>query len=64
MVRQITKYLKLVPQEAGLLSLAASLAKTALGLYDELNFTDAVTWATDWYQRVEGNESSQKVTNQ
>jgi CDP-glucose 4,6-dehydratase len=52
------------PHEAGLLSLDASLAKTALGWRDKLKFTDAVTWTTDWYQQVEGNESARKVTNQ
>ena len=52
------------PHEAGLLSLDASLAKTALGWHDKLKFTDAVTWTTDWYQKVEGNESARKVTNQ
>jgi CDP-glucose 4,6-dehydratase len=52
------------PHEAGLLSLDASLAKTALGWHDKLKFTDAVTWTTDWYQKVKGNESVRKVTNQ
>ena len=35
------------PHEAGLLSLDASLAKTALGWHDKLKFADAVTWTTD-----------------
>ena len=52
------------PHEAGLLSLEASLATTALGWHNKLNFTDAVTWTTDWYQKVEDNENAQKVTNQ
>ncbi|MEY4899752.1 MAG: UDP-glucose 4-epimerase, GalE6, partial [Actinomycetota bacterium] len=52
------------PHEAGLLSLDASLAKTALGWHDKLMFTDAVKWTTNWYQKVEGNESVRKVTNQ
>jgi len=52
------------PHEAGLLSLDASLAKAKLGWHDKLKFTDAVTWTTDWYQKVEGNESARKVTNQ
>lgn len=50
------------PHEAGLLSLDASLAKTALGWHDKLKFTDAVTWTTDWYQKVQGNESAKNVT--
>jgi len=52
------------PHEAGLLSLDASLAKAKLGWHDKLKFTDAVTWTTDWYQKVEGNESAREVTNQ
>jgi CDP-glucose 4,6-dehydratase len=52
------------PHEAGLLSLDAALAKTALGWQDKLKFTDAVTWTTDWYQKVEGKESALEVTNQ
>ena len=52
------------PHEAGLLSLDASLAKTALGWQDKLKFNDSVTWTTDWYQKVEGNESAREVTNQ
>jgi CDP-glucose 4,6-dehydratase len=52
------------PHEAGLLSLDASLAKTALGWHDKLKFTDAVTWTTDWYQKSEGKESARKITNE
>jgi len=52
------------PHEAGLLSLDASLAKAKLGWHDKLKFTDAVTWTTDWYQKVEGKESAREVTNQ
>jgi CDP-glucose 4,6-dehydratase len=52
------------PHEADLLSLDASLAKTALGWHDKLKFTDAVTWTTDWYQKVEGKESAREITNQ
>ena len=52
------------PHEAGLLSLDSSLAKTALGWQDKLKFTDAVTWTTDWYQKVEQKESARSITNQ
>ena len=52
------------PHEAGLLSLDSSLAKMALGWHDKLKFTDAVTWTTDWYQKVEQKESARSITNQ
>jgi CDP-glucose 4,6-dehydratase len=52
------------PHEAGLLSLDASLAKTALGWHDKLKFADAVSWTTDWYQKVERNESAREITIQ
>ena len=52
------------PHEADLLSLDASLAKKALDWHDKLKFTDAVTWTTDWYQKVEQNESARNITNQ
>jgi len=52
------------PHEAGLLSLDASLAKEKLGWHNKLKFVDAITWTTEWYQKVEGNESARKVTNQ
>jgi CDP-glucose 4,6-dehydratase len=52
------------PHEAGLLSLDASLAKTALGWHDKLKFTDAVSWTTDWYQKVEQNENDRDITIQ
>jgi CDP-glucose 4,6-dehydratase len=52
------------PHESGLLSLGASLAKTALGWNDKLKFTDAVTWTTDWYKKVERNESAGEITIQ
>ncbi len=52
------------PHEAGLLSLDSSLAKTVLGWQDKLKFTDAVTWTTDWYQKVEQKESARSITNQ
>lgn len=52
------------PHEAGLLSLDSSLAKTALGWHDKLKFTDAVTWTTDWFKKVEQNESSRDITIQ
>jgi CDP-glucose 4,6-dehydratase len=52
------------PHEADLLSLDASLAKNALDWCDKLKFTDAVTWTTDWYQKVEQNESARDITNQ
>jgi CDP-glucose 4,6-dehydratase len=48
--------------EAGLLSLNASLAKTVLGWHDKLKFTDAVTWTTSWYQKVDAKESARDVT--
>jgi CDP-glucose 4,6-dehydratase len=50
------------PHEAGLLSLDASLAKTVLGWHDKLKFTDAVTWTTSWYQKVDAKESARNVT--
>ena len=52
------------PHEAGLLSLDASLAKTALGWHDKLKFSDAVTWTTDWYKKVEQNENARDITIQ
>jgi CDP-glucose 4,6-dehydratase len=52
------------PHEAGLLSLDASLAKAKLGWHDKLKLTDAVTWTTDWYQKVELNESALEITKQ
>ena len=52
------------PHEAGLLSLDSSLAKTTLGWHDKLKFSDAVTWTTDWYKRVEQNESARDITIQ
>jgi len=52
------------PHEAGLLSLDASLAKTAMGWHDKLKFTDAVSWTTDWYQKVEQNENARNITIQ
>jgi CDP-glucose 4,6-dehydratase len=50
------------PHEAGLLSLDASLAKAALGWHDKLKFSDAVTWTTSWYQKVDAKESARDVT--
>ena len=50
------------PHEAGLLSLDASLAKSALGWHDKLNFTDSVNWTTSWYQKVDANESARDVS--
>jgi CDP-glucose 4,6-dehydratase len=50
------------PHEAGLLSLDASLAKSALGWRDKLKFTDSVNWTTSWYQKVDTNESARDVT--
>jgi CDP-glucose 4,6-dehydratase len=50
------------PHEAGLLSLDASLAKSALGWHDKLKFTDSVNWTTSWYQKVDTNESARDVT--
>lgn len=50
------------PHEAGLLSLDASLAKTVLGWHDKLKFTDALTWTTSWYQKVDAKESARDVT--
>ena len=50
------------PHEAGLLSLDASLAKEKLGWHDRLKFNDAVTWTTDWYQKVEAKEIARDVT--
>jgi CDP-glucose 4,6-dehydratase len=50
------------PHEAGLLSLNASLAKSALGWHDKLKFAEAVDWTTSWYQKVDTNESSRDVT--
>jgi CDP-glucose 4,6-dehydratase len=50
------------PHEADLLSLDASLAKSALGCHDKIKFTDAVSWTTDWYQKVEGTESARDTT--
>jgi CDP-glucose 4,6-dehydratase len=50
------------PHEAGLLSLDASLAKSALGWHDKLKFTDSVNWTTSWYQKVDANESARDVT--
>ena len=52
------------PHEAGLLSLDASLAKSALGWRDKLKFTDSVNWTTSWYQKVDTNESARAITNQ
>lgn len=52
------------PHEAGLLSLDASLAKAKLGWHDKLKLADAVKWTTDWYKKVERNESAREVTNQ
>ena len=50
------------PHEAGLLSLDASLAKSALGWHDKLKFTDSVNWTTSWYQNVEAKASPLNVT--
>jgi CDP-glucose 4,6-dehydratase len=50
------------PHEAGLLSLDASLAKSALGWHDKLKFTDSLNWTTSWYQRANTNESARDVT--
>ena len=50
------------PHEAGILSLDASLAKSALGWHDKLKFTDSVNWTTSWYQKVDTNESARDVT--
>jgi len=50
------------PHEAGLLSLDASLAETALGWHDKLKFTDAVAWTTSWYKKVDAKESARDVT--
>ena len=50
------------PHEAGLLSLDASLAKSALGWHDKLKFTDSVNWTTSWYKRVYSNENARDVT--
>ena len=50
------------PHEAGLLSLDASLAKSALGWHDKLKFTDSVNWTTSWYQKVDAKESARDVT--
>lgn len=50
------------PHEAGLLSLDASLAKATLGWHDKLKFIDAVNWSTDWYLKVEHNESARDIT--
>ena len=50
------------PHEAGLLSLDASLAKEKLGWHDRLKFNEAVTWTTDWYQKVEDNDSAREIT--
>ena len=50
------------PHEAGLLSLDASLAKSALGWHDKLKFSASVNWTTDWHQRFERNESARDIT--
>ena len=50
------------PHEAGLLSLDASLAKSALGWHDKLKFTDSVSWTTSWYQKVDAKVSPRDVT--
>jgi CDP-glucose 4,6-dehydratase len=50
------------PHEAGLLSLDASLAKKTLGWHDKLKFTDAIKWTTDWYQKVNLQDSARSTT--
>ena len=50
------------PHEAGLLSLDSSLAKMALGWHDKLKFTDAVTWTTDWYEKVHRQDSARRIS--
>jgi CDP-glucose 4,6-dehydratase len=50
------------PHEAELLSLDASLAKSALGWSDKLKFTDSVNWTTSWYLKVDEKESARDVT--
>ena len=50
------------PHEAGLLSLDASLAKSALGWHDKLKLVDSVNWTTSWYKKVDTNENARAVT--
>jgi CDP-glucose 4,6-dehydratase len=50
------------PHEAGLLSLDASLAKSALGWHDKLKFSEAITWTTDWYLKVHRQDNARDTT--
>jgi len=50
------------PHEAGLLSLDASLAKSALGWHDKLKFSEAIKWTTDWYLKVHQQDNARATT--
>jgi CDP-glucose 4,6-dehydratase len=50
------------PHEAGLLSLDASLAKSALGWHDKLKFSEAIKWTTDWYLKVHRQDNARDTT--
>ena len=50
------------PHEAGLLSLDASLAKSALGWHDKLKFSEAIKWTTDWYLKVQRQDNARATT--
>jgi CDP-glucose 4,6-dehydratase len=50
------------PHEAGLLSLDASLAKSALGWHNKLKFSEAIKWTTDWYLKVHRQDNARATT--
>lgn len=50
--------------EAGLLTLDASKAESALGWANRLQFDPAVTWTVEWYRQVFAGESARAVTEQ
>jgi CDP-glucose 4,6-dehydratase len=50
------------PHEAGLLSLDASLAKSAFGWHDKLQFEESIKWTIDWYLKVHQQDNARKIT--
>jgi CDP-glucose 4,6-dehydratase len=50
------------PHEANLLSLDASLAKSALGWHNKLKFEETIKWTTEWYAKVQHPDNSREIT--
>jgi len=50
------------PHEAGLLALDATRARTELGWGDKLDFSTAVKWTVDWYQKATAGENPLTLT--